>query len=62
MYTRRSEWEDEKGFTEKRVTDMELNNYNNLLTSGRWSNKDPKDSQILDLLVVAQKLADYSNR
>ena len=32
---------------------MALNNYNNLLTSGRWSNKDTKDEYILALVVVA---------
>ena len=36
---------------------MYLKNYNNLLTSGRWSTKDPKDSQILALVLVSQKLA-----
>ena len=35
--------------------------YNNLLTSGRWSAKDPKYSQILYLVEVAHKLADDSN-
>ena len=35
---------------------MALNKYNNLLTSGRWSTKDPKDAHILALVVVAQKL------
>ena len=37
---------------------MALKKYNNLLTSGRWTNKGPKDSQILALVGVAQKLAD----
>ena len=36
---------------------MVLKKYNNLLTPGRWSNKDPKDSHILALLGVAQKLS-----
>ena len=35
---------------------MALKKYNNLLTSGRWSTKDTKDDQILDLVVVAQNL------
>ena len=39
---------------------MVLKKYNNVLTSGRWFNKYPKDSKILDLFVVAQKLADDS--
>ena len=37
---------------------MSLKKYNNLLHSGRWSNKDPKDAHILDLVVVAQDLSD----
>ena len=36
---------------------MLLKKYNNLLTPGRWSNKDPKDYQILALFGVAQKLS-----
>ena len=40
---------------------MDLKNHNNLLTSGRWYNKDPKDGQILSLVGVAQKLANNSN-
>ena len=39
-----------------------LKNYNNLLTSGMWFNKDPKDSHIMALVVVAQNLADESNK
>ena len=39
-----------------------LNKYNNLLTSGRWSKKDPKYDQILYLVGVAQKLADNSKK
>ena len=30
-------------------------------TSGIWSNKDPKDTHILDLVGVAQKIANDSN-
>ena len=41
---------------------MALNKYNNLLTSGRWFAKDPKYSQILVLVGVAQKLMDDSNK
>ena len=40
---------------------MALKKYNNPLTSGRWSSKDPKDSQILALVGVDQKLADDLN-
>ena len=36
---------------------MDLNNYNNILTSWRWSNKDPKDAHILSLVGVAQKIS-----
>ena len=38
---------------------MALKKYNNLLTSGRWSNKDPK---YLSILGVAQNLVDGSNK
>ena len=41
---------------------MNLNNYNNLLTSGRWSNKYTNDAHILALVGVVQKLVDESNR
>ena len=41
---------------------MSLKNYNNLLTSGRWSTKDPKDAQILDLVGLDQKIADDSKK
>ena len=41
---------------------MDLNNYNHLLTSGRWSNKYPKDAQILDLVGGSQKIADDSKK
>ena len=41
---------------------MDLYNYNNLLTSGRWSKKYPKDDQILAQLGMAQNLADDSNK
>ena len=62
MYTRRSEWEEDKEFTEDQVRAMALKKYNKLLTSGRWNNKDNKDSHILTLVGVAQKLADESNK
>ena len=60
--TRRSEWEEDKEFTEDHVRDRALNKYNNLLTSGRWPNKDPKDAQIPYLVGVSQKIADDSNK
>ena len=41
---------------------MDLKKCNNLLTSGRWYSKDPKDTQILDLVGVVQKLADDSKK
>ena len=44
------------------MRDTELNKYNDILVSGRWSTKDPKDAQILALVVVTQKLADDSNK
>ena len=40
---------------------MDLKKYNNLLTSGRWSTKDSKYDQILDLVGVAHNIADDSN-
>ena len=39
---------------------MALKKYNNILTWGRWSNKDTKDAQILALVGVAHKLANDS--
>ena len=41
---------------------MDLKNYNNLLTSGKWSTKYPKDAHILALVGLAQKLADDSKK
>ena len=58
METRRSEWEEEKDYTAEQFRSMALNNYNNLLTSGRWSTKDPKYACILSLVEVVQNLAD----
>ena len=60
--TRRCEYEDENGLTEDQVRDTDLKKYNNLLTSGRWSNNDPKDAHILYLVRVSQKLADEPNK
>ena len=60
--TSRSEQDQDKDFKEEQVRDMALKKYNNLLTSGRWSNKDPKDTQILALVGVAQNLADDSKK
>ena len=58
METKRIELEDNKEFITDQVRAMSLKKHNNLLTSGRWSNKDPKYVQILSLVGVAQKLAD----
>ena len=41
---------------------MYLKKYNNLLSSGRCSNKDPKDANILALVVAAQNPSDESNK
>ena len=41
---------------------MVLNNYKNILTSGRCSTQDPKDAQIVALVVVVQNLADDSKK
>ena len=41
---------------------MALKRDNNLLTSCRWYNKDPKDYQILVIVGVSQKLLDNSNK
>ena len=62
MDTRSSQWEEEKDSTEEQVRSMALKKYNQLLTSGRWSNKDPKDDPILDIVWVEQKLADGSKK
>ena len=62
METRRSEWGEEKDFTENKVRDVALKNYNNLLTWLRWSTDYPKDDDILALVLVAQKLADESKK
>ena len=40
---------------------MDLKKYNNLLTSGRWYNKDPQYDHIMALFVVAQNITDESN-
>ena len=58
MKTRRSDWEEDKEFKAEQVRAMDLKRYNNLLTSGRWYNKDPKYYQMLDLGVVDQNIAD----
>ena len=39
------------------MREMTLKTYNKLLTSSRWSNKVPKDNQILALVGVSQKHA-----
>ena len=62
MYTRRSEWEYDKEFTAEPMRAVYLKKYNNLLSLGRWSNKDTKDTQILALVGLDQKLADDSKK
>ena len=62
MSIRMSEWEEYKDFTAEQVRDMDLKNYNNLLTSGRWSTKYLKGSQILTLVEVDQNLANDSKK
>ena len=62
METRRSEWEEDKDFTVEKVRAMELKKYNNLLTSGRWYNKDPKYSKIIALVGVNQTISENSNK
>ena len=62
METGRKEWEEYKDFTEDHLIAMALKKYNNLLTSGMWSTKYLKDSQILALVGVAQKLVDGSKK
>ena len=44
------------------MSSIALKKYKNLITSGRWFNKDPKDSQILSLVGVAQKLSENSKK
>ena len=41
---------------------MEQKKYNNLLTSGRCSAKDPKDAHILALVGVEKNIADDSKK
>ena len=41
---------------------MALKRYNNLLTSGIWYNKYPKDDKTLDIVVVTQKFSDDSKK
>ena len=57
MEYRRIKWEEDKESTSEKVRTMSLNNYNNRITSVRWSNKYPKYSQILYLVGVSQKLS-----
>ena len=58
MDNRRGEWEEEKYFTLEHVRVIALKNYNNIITTRRWSAKYPKDSQILAIVGVAQNVAD----
>ena len=55
MDTRRSDWQEDKQFTEEHERDMALNKYNNHLNSSSLYNKDPQYYQILDLVGVNQK-------
>ena len=57
-----SEWDKDKYITESQVRSMEIKKYNKPLTSRRCYTKCIKDSQILDLVGLAQKLADDSNK
>ena len=61
MDTRRSEWEGGKDLTVDQVSSMSMKNYKKILTSGRCHNKYPKDGHILNIVGVAQKIADESN-
>ena len=47
------ELEGDKEFSTEQIRAMALKKYNNLLTSGRWYTKDPKDAQILALAGLA---------
>ena len=60
--TKRSEWEEDKDFIEDQLRYMALNKYKNLITSVGFSNKYPKDAQILVLLGLAQKISDDSKK
>ena len=60
--TRRDEWEEEEYFLVEQLSTVLLNKYNDLLTSRRCYTKDPKDVKLLDLVGVAQKLVDWSNK
>ena len=62
MDTRRSEWEEDKELKAEQGRSMSLKKYNKLLTSGRCSNKDPKDAQTLDLVGVDQNIVDDSKK
>ena len=62
METRRSEWEEDKEFTSDQVRAIGTNKYNNFLSSGRWSNKDSKDAQILAVVGLDQNLSDESKK
>ena len=62
METRRSDWEEDKDFTEEKVRAMALKKYNKLLTPGRCYTKDTKDDHIIYLIGLAQNLADDSKK
>ena len=46
----------------EQVREIDLNKYNNLLTSGGCYTKDPNNAQILALFGVVQKIVDESNK
>ena len=62
MESRRSEWEKDKEFTSEQVRELALNKYENIFTSGRLYNKDPKDAHTISLVGVAQKLPNDSKK
>ena len=62
METRSSEWYEYKELIAEQMSTTYLKKYNNLLTSGRCSNKVPKYVHILALVGVYQNLADDSKK
>ena len=58
MDTSGSEWEDNMKFSEDQAGAIALKKYNNLLTSARWSTKDPKNAHIPTIVGVKHNLMD----
>ena len=52
----------DKEFKAEKAMAMDLKEYKNLLTSGRWYIKDLKDDHILSLVGLDQKIAYESNK